>query len=153
MMPVVLEMGNPAIRPRHWERIFAGIGEAYDPDAAFTLNQLVKAGVIEKAELVSEVSGAASGESQIEESLESVAGSWTSVEFVVLNHRDTPGLFILGGLDDIFTLLEDSSVTLQTMMGSRFIMGVRDAVEEWDKKLRLLSETLDEWIALQRTWM
>ena len=102
---------------------------------------------------MSEVSGAASGESQIEESLESVAGSWTSVEFVVLNHRDTPGLFILGGLDDIFTLLEDSSVTLQTMMGSRFIMGVRDAVEEWDKKLRLLSETLDEWIALQRTWM
>jgi dynein heavy chain len=53
----------------------------------------------------------------------------------------------------IFTLLEDNQVGLQTMMGSRFIAGVQASVEVWEKKLALLSETLDEWVTMQRNWM
>ena len=26
-------------------------------------------------------------------------------------------------------------------------------MEEWEKRLALLSETLDEWVAVQRNWM
>ena len=37
-------------------------------------------------------------------------------------------MFILGGLEEILMVLEDNQVTLQTMMGSRFIMGVKDEV-------------------------
>ena len=29
----------------------------------------------------------------------------------------------------------------------------QEQVEEWEKKLSLLSDTLDEWLAGQRTWM
>ncbi|CAE7938601.1 DNAH6, partial [Symbiodinium sp. KB8] len=39
------------------------------------------------------------------------------------------------------------------MMGSRFIAGVQSEVETWEKKLSLLSDTLDEWIQVQRNWM
>ena len=44
-------------------------------------------------------------------------------------------------------------MTLQTMLGSRFISDIRDAVEDWSRKLALLSETLDEWVSCQRNWM
>ena len=44
-------------------------------------------------------------------------------------------------------------MSLQTMMGSRFISGVQASVEHWEKKLSLLSETLDEWVTTQRNWM
>jgi len=38
------------------------------------------------------------------------------------------------------------------MMGSRFIQGVRDEVEVWDRKLALLSDTLDEWVQCMKQW-
>ena len=47
------------------------------------------------------------------------------MQFAVLNHRDQPGLFILGSLEEIFTLLEDNQVSLQTMLGSRFIRDIQ----------------------------
>jgi dynein heavy chain len=40
-----------------------------------------------------------------------------------------------------------------TMLGSRFIKTIQEDVEEWSKKLAVLSETLDEWLVCQKTWM
>ena len=34
LMPLIEELGNPAFKPRHWEAIFALIGESYDSDHA-----------------------------------------------------------------------------------------------------------------------
>lgn len=31
--------------------------------------------------------------------------------------------------------------------------GIRTEVEEWEKKLSLLSDMLDEWLTCQRSWM
>ncbi|CAM9568719.1 unnamed protein product [Heterosigma akashiwo] len=152
-MPVVLELGNPALKPRHWERVFHALGQPYLPDVSFSLEELLDHGVLTHKDLVSEVSGTASGEAQLEDSLEQIRQGWDDQEFVCLNHRDQPGVYILGGLDDVYTLLEDNQVTLQTMMGSRFILGVQAEVEVWAKKLALLSETLDEWVTCQRNWM
>jgi dynein heavy chain len=97
--------------------------------------------------------GAASGESQLEASLAKIQKIWDVTKFNVNNHRDQPNLYVLGSLEEIFTVLEDNQVTLQTMLGSRFIGGIQERVEEWAKKLAVLSETLDEWVACQRNWM
>lgn len=32
------------------------------------------------------------------------------------------------------------------MLGTRFVSEIRPAVEEWEKKLVLISEILDEWL-------
>lgn len=60
--------------------------------------------------------------------------AWEETVFTTLNHREQPGVFILGGLEEILMVLEDNQVTLQTMMGSRFIMGVKDEVRTTDQK-------------------
>lgn len=59
--------------------------------------------------------------------------AWEETAFLTLNHREQPGVFILGGLEEILMVLEDNQVTLQTMMGSRFIMGVKDEVRSNNK--------------------
>lgn len=59
--------------------------------------------------------------------------AWEETAFTTLNHREQPGVFILGGLEEILMVLEDNQVTLQTMMGSRFIMGVKDEVRRNNK--------------------
>ena len=42
---------------------------------------------------------------------------------------------------------------MQTILGSRFVGPMQKRVDEWDKKLRLFSDTLDEWLNVQRAWM
>ncbi|GMH64114.1 hypothetical protein TrST_g1151 [Triparma strigata] len=152
-MNVILELGNPNMKNRHWEKIYTALQQTFYDNLTFALEELLSYGILNHQDLVSEVSAAASGEAQLEGSLSTIQAGWADMDFTCLNHRDQANIYILGSLEDIFTLLEDNQVTLQTMMGSRFIMGVRDEVETWAKKLGLLSETLDEWIACQRNWM
>jgi dynein heavy chain len=153
MMPNVLDLGNPNMKARHWEKAFKLIGETYYNDMPFSLSFLLKGGIMNYKEAVQECSAAASGEAQLEASLDKIKNDWEKQSFSVLNHRDQHGLFILGSLEEIFTLLEDNQVSLQTMLGSRYIRGVQERVDEWEKKLAVLSETLDEWLVCQRTWM
>ncbi|KAE9216083.1 Dynein heavy chain 6, axonemal [Phytophthora fragariae] len=152
-MPTILELGNPAMKDRHWEKIFKALRQPWYPGILFTLENLVAYDVLDMKDLVGEMSAAASGEAQIEASLLKIKHGWDQMEFTCVSHRDQNDVFILGSLEDILMLLEDNQVGLQTMMGSRFIMGVKDEVERWGKRLSLLSDTLDEWIACQRSWM
>jgi dynein heavy chain len=39
------------------------------------------------------------------------------------------------------------------MLGTRFVSEIRSTVEEWEKKLVLISEILDEWLTCQRQWI
>ncbi|KAF1335992.1 Dynein heavy chain, partial [Globisporangium splendens] len=87
-----------------------------------------------------------------EASLVKIKHGWDQMQFTCISHREQKDVFILGSLEDILMLLEDNQVTLQTMMGSRFIMGVKDEVDRWNKKFSLLSDSLDEWITSQRSW-
>eukprot|EP00966_Prymnesium_polylepis_P052335 1211870-Prymnesium_polylepis.1 len=54
---------------------------------------------------------------------------------------------------DVFVVLEETQVLVQTILGSRFVGPMQKKVDEWEKKLRLFSETVDEWLAVQRSWM
>jgi hypothetical protein len=47
------------------------------------------------------------------------------IEFNVNEYRETKGLYVLGSLEEILTLLEDNQVTLQTMLGSRYIRTIQ----------------------------
>ena len=91
----------------------------------FTLEELVSYGVLDDADMVGEASARASGEFALRTSLNKITTGWNELAFVTINHRDQPGLYIIGGLDDVFTQLEDDQVTLQTMMASRYISAVQ----------------------------
>jgi dynein heavy chain len=151
----VVDLGNKAMRERHWRRIYEECGAPFVAGRSDerTLSELLAIGVLAKVELVGEMSGVASGEAQLEGSLQKIVEAWASTDFITKSYREQKGVYILGGLEEVMTQLEDHAVTLQTMMGSRFIQGVRDQVEAWEKRLSLLSDTLDEWLACQKQWM
>ncbi|CEM19434.1 unnamed protein product [Vitrella brassicaformis CCMP3155] len=153
-MPTILELGNPALRPRHWEKIFKEIKMAYvSPAQSFFLKKLEENDIFSKYQFVAEVSGIASGEFALEQQLDKIRGIWADAELIVQPHRESQTCFVLGDITEIIAILEDHTVTVQTMMGSRFIAGIRAQVEEWERKLNLTSDVLDEWIQVQRAWM
>lgn len=76
-----------------------------------------------------------------------VEDSWKLAEFIVIPHRDSKDVFILGGTDDIQVLLDDSQVNISTIAGSRHVGPIKPKVEEWSKQLSLFSETLVLFLA------
>lgn len=68
-LPVVVELGNPAMRPRHWQKLFKAMNQPYYPDLVFSLSELLDHGVAQHTDLIGEISAAASGEEQLKESL------------------------------------------------------------------------------------
>ncbi len=150
-LPTIMSLGNPVMKDRHWESVFKVLGKRYMSGQTFTLSQLVELKIYTFEEKVAEISGVASGEAQIEASVNSIAEGWTNIEFPIIPYREK--VYILGPLDDIFVLMEDNQVSLQTMMGSKFVMGVKMQVERWTQYLSIISDTFDEWLQCQKTWM
>lgn len=53
----------------------------------------------------------------------------------------------------MLTMLEDNQVTLQVMSTSRFVAGIREEVNMWEKRLVMVGDVLDEWLSTQRKWI
>lgn len=45
--------------------------------------------------------------------------------------------------------LEDSLVTMSTILASRFVAGIRPEVERVEKQLNVFSDTLDQWVQVR----
>lgn len=107
-LPVIEELGNPYMLDRHWSKLYKELKQPFkSADTSRTLGELIDFGVLEMRDLVSEVSGTASGEHQLEESLQAIASEWTEMKFLTRNYRELKHVYVLSGLDDIFVLLED----------------------------------------------
>ncbi|XP_015770017.1 PREDICTED: dynein heavy chain 6, axonemal-like [Acropora digitifera] len=152
-LPVITNLRNPALKPRHWEHIQQIFGYHFTEEEPLTLGLLNKIDAFDHTEAIEEVSGQASSEASLEGILKKVEDSWKQTEFIVLPHRDSKDVFILGGIDDIQALLDDSMINISTIAGSRHVGPIRPRVEDWQRQLHLFSETLDEWMTCQRNWL
>lgn len=97
-------------------------------------------------ERIEEISAQASGEATIEATLNEIIKLWLETKFKVVGYRDTKDRFIIAEVDEIITQLEDHSMSVQTMTGSKFVNDIRAKVEEWEKKLGTISDVIDEWL-------
>jgi dynein heavy chain, axonemal len=78
---------------------------------------------------------------------------WEDLDFIVIPYKEVKDLYILGDTTDVVASLDDSLVTLNTVLGSRYVAGIRDFVDSWRSKLMYFQETIEEWQACQRNWM
>ncbi|TRY65354.1 hypothetical protein DNTS_005929 [Danionella cerebrum] len=151
-LPVITDLRNPCLKTRHWEMLEVLV-EAKLLEEPLTLSALLDLDIFSYKQQIQEVSGQASGESSLENILRKIEDSWKSTEFAVLPHRDSKDVFILGGTDDIQVLLDDSIVNVATVASSRYAGPIRARVDKWQKQLLVFSQTLDEWLACQRSWL
>ena len=88
-MPLITDLKNNAIRPRHWDQIQAETGRSFDNTSdEFTLERIIEWGFDQYAEKINEIAGAAVKELAIEQGLKDINDTWESIELDMIPYKD-----------------------------------------------------------------
>ncbi|XP_074648811.1 dynein axonemal heavy chain 3-like [Tubulanus polymorphus] len=151
-MPILSVICNPGIRDRHWDTMSDIVGFDIRPQEETSLFTMLEYGLNKYLEKLEEIGTAASKEYSLEKGMEKMKFEWQDMCFEFLEYRDT-GVSILSAIDDIQVLLDDHIIKAQTMRGSPFIKPFETEMKEWEEKLVLMQDILDEWLKCQATWL
>ncbi len=151
-LPLIQDLKNPALRPRHWEQLKVEVGKPFDPESIeFTLEVLFALGLDGYADTIGQLSISATKELAIEESLKTIEEQWDSINLELIRHKESE-YHRLKSADEIFQLLEDHQVTLSAMKSSRYFYALEAEVEHWEKTLSHILEVIEMVLQVQRGW-
>ncbi|CCI43009.1 unnamed protein product [Albugo candida] len=169
ILPIVSDLRNTALQERHWRQIHDLVGfvihdvQGQDHTAAkfteqkcssnLSLGSMIEKNMMQLQPEISKISITAQHEAILEDMLQKISTSWSDTEFEIKLYKDSKDVFILGSMEDITTKMDDSTVAISAILGSRYIGGIQAEVESWKKKLAALQELLDVWLAVQKNWL
>ncbi|XP_017772772.1 PREDICTED: dynein heavy chain 2, axonemal [Nicrophorus vespilloides] len=150
-LPLIGDLKNPAMRPRHWDRVRAAMYEDFDQNSpAFNLEAILAMRMIDYAEQINEISNAATMELLIEKGIKAIADTWKLVTIEMAPYK---GFFRIKSVDDCFQMLEDNMMQLSTMKSTRFVEPFAKEVDMWERRLSYIMETLETALNVQRQWL
>ncbi|CAB0039603.1 unnamed protein product [Trichogramma brassicae] len=140
-IPLIMTLGNPGMKARHWEQVSEIVGFPIKIDANMSLSKVIDFGLDDYVPKFENISEAATKESNLEKALQKMHTDWTDMEFTV------------NPVDDIQLLLDDHLTKAQTMKNSLYIKPFEKETLEWEATLYLLQDIIDYWLKVQATWM
>ncbi|XP_051667332.1 dynein axonemal heavy chain 1 [Manacus candei] len=151
-VPLIQGLRNPGMRERHWEMLSNKISPDVKLEPTLTLGRCLELNLPDHIESILKVAETASKEYAIENSLNKIESEWKSVVFGVMLYKETK-TYILKSTDDISQLLDDHIVLVQSMSFSPFKKPFEERMNEWENKLKMTQDVLEEWLNCQRSWL
>ena len=122
---------------------------ATDPE--FTFGAAIEMGVKGKEDEIVAVCDVAGKEYGIETALEKMHGEWEGIALEVKEYKET-GTYVIRIEDEHAQMLDDQIVMTQAMSFSPYKAPFADEIATWEKTLRMVSDVLEEWLEVQRSW-
>lgn len=142
-LPTIGYLKNQNLKKRHWMKIESLMaGKKLETDEKLTLKVIQELGVFDHEQELMEIAAAASAEATLENMLNKIQDTWKHLEFIVLGHKDSSDVFVLGSLEEIQAALDESNIAVQTIAASRHVAPIKARLDEWIKQLNLFSTTL-----------
>lgn len=151
-VPLILSMRNPGMHDRHWSQINQEIGMTFRPDRGMKLSYVLGLGLEKHIDAISRIGETAGKEYQIEKTLNLMEEQWSGVNLTIVDYRETE-TYVLKGVDEIQALLDEQITTTQAMQFSAFKKPFEERINRWERTLSTVSDVLDEWIQVQRSWL
>eukprot|EP00392_Amoebophrya_sp_AT5.2_P006221 g6231.t1 len=161
-LPLIVGLRNPGMRQRHWEQISAMATEKSGGETEvevspvmkdFCLDSFLKLGLNSMIDDIEAIGDRAGKEFSLEKSLAAMKRDWEPVSFDLSSPYRNTGTYVLKGADEALALLDEHIVMTQAMQFSIFKKPFEEEIDDWATKLMLVSETLDMWLKVQRSWM
>ncbi|XP_055020703.1 dynein axonemal heavy chain 10 [Boleophthalmus pectinirostris] len=155
-LPLLLDLKNEALRDRHWRELMERTGTSFEMNAeSFTLENMFAMELHKYPGVIGDIVSSAVKELSIEKGVKEVVETWESMSFIVqpyfkgTKERGT----ILGSVEEVLLSVDNDTMNLQSMGGSRFVGPFLITIQQWEKNLSLISETIEVWLLVQRKWM
>lgn len=153
-LPILQCLRSPDLKPRHWLKIEQILDrKLLGVETSLYTFEDANAFEGENANAIQEISGQASGEARLEDSLKKVDTIWKTQELIVATHRDMRDVYILAATDELQAVLDESNIAITTIAASRHIGTLKSRVDEWVRQLEVFGTTLEEWLACQQSWI
>lgn len=141
-IPVIANLRNPNLKQRHWLKVEGILNYKFIPNEVLTLKKFEDLGAFQFMNELQEVSAQASSEASLELLLKKVEDNWKELEFICLPYRESKDVFILGSLEEVQQVLDDSFINVNTILSSRHVGPIKGRVDEWYRLLELFTKTL-----------
>ncbi|KAK5644094.1 hypothetical protein RI129_007939 [Pyrocoelia pectoralis] len=152
MIPLIQTLRNPGMRQRHWDALKSETGIVVNWTPTITFNDFLALGIQNYTDVVSKIGDNAGKEYAIEAVLDKMMREWDHNVMELALYKTT-GTYIMKVADDILQLLDDHIVMTQQLSFSPFKGPFTERIDQWEEKLRTSSESLEEWMEVQRQWM
>ena len=153
-VPLIATVTHPSMRPRHWDLVKTITGKTFTPpyeDKNCTVGDMLALELHLYANEVEELSDQSTKEAKMETQLAELQERWAVVEFFLDEYQDT-GVFMVKIKDDDNEVLENDQLTIQGMMGSRYLSTFEESVLGWQKSLANIADSMVVLNDVQRTW-
>ena len=154
-IPIMRIVSTEGLEQRHFDKISGILGTEFKIDEKTTFSKIdkIRGMLQEKQEELDEIAQAAAREYSNLKMLQKMEKDWEGICFE-LKHLPEVGTYILIGssVELIETLLEEQTLTTQTMKGSPFAKVHEKRIEVWDEWLTRSASILDVWKKVQTLW-
>ncbi|XP_017886409.1 dynein heavy chain 2, axonemal [Ceratina calcarata] len=152
-LPLITDLKNPAMRPRHWNKVKEVVDREFDETSAdFTLDAIAEMQLQNYAEQISDISNSATMELAIEAGLKAIADIWETMPLEMIPYKDR-GIYKMKSIDAIVQCLEEHQVQLSAMKATRFVEPFAEEVDHWERSLSTVGEVLETTLVIQRGYM
>ena len=152
-MPIVSALRNEALRKQHWKAIKQLLQAEFETtDHSFTLRSLLDLKAINFQEEIQQISVQASQEALLGSQLLDLDEKWKKCIFVTKQHK-MKETYVLDKTEELFNLLDESLVSINAILGDKYIKPLLVQAENWRQTLINLQAIMDEWVTCQKQWI
>jgi len=149
-VPLMVALRKKGMKDRHWEQVSDKAGFEVKPEGEFNFSKVLEMGLMKNVDEIVDIGDRAAKEYGIETMLNGMIKQWDTILFELLPFKHTS---ILKGYDDIGAVLDEHMVNTQAMTFSPFKKPFEEQLNDWNNRLLIMSNILEEWAKCQGNYM
>ena len=175
-LPLIRDLLNPDLRPRHWSNVSDELNTILVVDKSMTLRRLLANHALKKLSEINDISRVASKEVEIESALNRLESAFEcngrnastfktdenvesfrklGIRVLRFEFKKVNGIpvYAASNLDGVLQVLEEHCMVIEKLKSSPLIFAFVERVERMDTMHRELQEVVEQWIAAQKSYL